>query len=259
MAGYWRFVGAAGMLALAQPASAALLTATVTGTISIQRDGSGAFDLGVFGDGYRSLTGQAFSVTYRFDTDDAAYRVSYAGVFSPVTLATGGAWSPVQSPSFGQAALTIAGRTVSFDGISFGSLSAGTGERTFDVVDSSRPGVFFSVAANLFDASLGFPAALETPGTWSGGFDRAADPNSGFFIDYGGGRLAAGGLIPTSVSIAISAVPEPAGWAMMIVGFLAVGGVLRGAPTRHRFSRGAKSIRARSPINPAPTRPSTSS
>lgn len=224
-------IGAASMLALVQPASAALLTATVSGTVTPQAGSGDAFDVGVFGTGYQSLVGRAFSVTYIFDLDDAAFQASYVGAFSPVTAAAGGAWSPVPSASFGQAALTIGARTVTFAGISFGGVTAGTGERTFDIVDFSQPGIFYSVATNLFDASLSFPALLASAGGWRGTFDHAADlassTPSSFFIAYGDGRLAGAGLAPTSVTIAISAVPEIDSWIMMIAGFGVTGVAMR--------------------------------
>lgn len=224
-------IGVASMLALAQPASAALLTATVSGTVTPQAVSGDAFDIGVFGNGYQSLIGRTFSVTYSFDLDDAAFQTSYAGTFSPTTALAGGAWSPVPSPGFGQAALTIGTRTVTFAGLSFGGVSAGTGERTFAIVDFSSPGVFYSVATNLFDASLSFPALLASAGGWSGTFDRAADlaslTPSSFYVGYGDGRLAGGGLAPTSVTIAISAVPEIDSWIMMIAGFGVTGVAMR--------------------------------
>lgn len=148
-----------------------------------------------------------------------------------MTVAAGGAWLALPSASYGHAALTIGGRTIAFDGKSFGVVTAGAGERTFSVLDFSTPGVSFAVVANLFDPTRSLPSSLESAGTWTGGFDQAADANSvgpsSFYIDYGDGRLAAGGLAPTAVTIAISAVPEAPSWAMMIIGFGTIATFLR--------------------------------
>jgi hypothetical protein len=223
-------------LVVAPPAVAATLTATISGTVATLDPGNLPFNLNVFGAGFQLLDGQAFSVVYTFDLDQASYSASYDGPFSPAQVLAGGAFSPVPSAGFGSAALTINGQTVSFDGISFGSVTAGTGERTFNVIDFSQPGQMLTVATNLFDPSLSFPAALDAAGSWSGPFDLAADRTSAspssFYVNLGDGRLAAGGLTPDSLSIALAAVPEPSSWAMMIAGVGAVGGTLRRAARR---------------------------
>ncbi|WP_445192233.1 hypothetical protein ACT009_17015 [Sphingomonas sp. Tas61C01] len=230
--------GAVGLLALASPAGAAVLTATVSGTVIAQANGDSAFDIGVFSSDFQLLGGQVFSVAYSFDLDDATFAGSVPGPFSPAVQLLGGAWSPAPSAAFGRAALTIGGTTVSFEGISLGLVSAGTGERTFDVFDFSRPGVIFTAATNLFDATNAFPAGLESAGTWSGSFDRAADLRSAnpssFFVAFGDGRFALGGLAPTSLRVAISAVPETSNWVMMIAGLGAVAWALRRPRARVR-------------------------
>jgi hypothetical protein len=131
--------GAVGLLALASPADAAVLTARVSGTVVAQPGGDSAFDLGVFASGFQLLGGQAFSMAYSFDLDDASFTGSEPGPFSSAVQLVGGALSPLPSAPFGRAALTIGSTTVSFEGVTLGLLSAGTGERTFVVLDFSRP------------------------------------------------------------------------------------------------------------------------
>lgn len=76
-------VAAWALLAVGQPASAALLTATVSGIVLAQAASGGAFDIGVFGAGFRSLVGEAFAATHVFDLDAAPLRYTSAGTSPP--------------------------------------------------------------------------------------------------------------------------------------------------------------------------------
>ncbi|WP_293407610.1 PEPxxWA-CTERM sorting domain-containing protein [Phenylobacterium sp.] len=113
--------------------------------------------------------------------------------------------------------------------------------------DEAIGGVWGNEYSLAYDCSLtGGCVVVTSPGTASGvlstplGFDRPCTPttlgdcSSHFFPQFatfdGVFRVSPAARAPYSVSLTISdftAVPEPAGWAMMIVGFGLVGSMLR--------------------------------
>jgi len=67
-------------------------------------------------------------------------------------------------------------------------------------------------------------AAIATAECIPGGGGFAGGGGSGGFIGVGGGNI---GITPTPITSPSSPVPEPSGWALMILGFGVVGGVMR--------------------------------
>jgi len=67
-------------------------------------------------------------------------------------------------------------------------------------------------------------AAIPTAECVPGGGGFAGGGGSGGFIGVGGSNIS---ITPTPISSPTSPVPEPSGWALMILGFGVVGGVMR--------------------------------
>lgn len=120
------FVAAAGMLS---DAAAATVQVRVNGTISNSSDMTG-----LFGAPGSTLDGQAFTLSYKFDTTKG-YRDNQGPSYYDVVY--GGAWYGVQSPTL-SATLSIGGHTQSI---------AGQGGSTYYVCDASYCG------GNSFSAS----------------------------------------------------------------------------------------------------------
>jgi len=212
----------------AQASSAQILTATIDGTI-LANDNGDAYDLAIFSDGYQVLTGQAFHAVLTFDLSQSPlHDAHYSGALSDVEQLAGGAWA--SAPTFGRATLSIAGHSVSANGISIGYVTAGSGERDFAVEDWSDPeSGYFELVANFFDPANGFPTSLAGAGSWNGTYDYDLDAVSALpsqFIVSDGQGISTGRLAPTSLSVTIS-VPEPASWTMMVAGLGLVGAGLR--------------------------------
>jgi hypothetical protein len=212
-------------LACAQPAAAAVVTYTYTGHVD-----TGADQIGLFGGG--ALDGLAFTAV--FSRDDALAD----------DLAVGKSSSYVRGGQAVTGKLTIAGHTIDIAGL-------GGEQSQFD--DGSFEGFFHSAQSVLGSFSLGGATlgtfaptpgdvlagadyhtlgsltAGDTPGfAWFGRFDFGAsdpnDPNQGLFTN---GRFTPTALVVSPEPGPIGAVPEPAAWAMMILGFAGVGATLR--------------------------------
>jgi len=74
------------------------------------------------------------------------------------------------------------------------------------------------------DLPIAPAAAIATAECIPSGGGFAGGGDTGGFIGVGGGNI---GITPTPISSPASPVPEPSGWALMILGFGAVGGVMR--------------------------------
>ncbi len=209
---------AAGFLTLAGQASAAIMQATVTGTLT-----GGADTTGIFGKAGADLSGQAYASTYEFDTSlgqfiplgaDAFLGYDQAGGVTPFILFP----SPVLNTS-----VTIAGVTVSIDpvlGGDFGSEGL-TGYPTFDV-DALA-------GSNHFRSFVAFPlGVLNNVPTHT--FSGSGSGLSTFTYASGDSAFSANGTTAGATITCLQscpAVPEPTTWAMMLVGFFGLGGVLR--------------------------------
>ena len=198
-------LSAAGLAALLwAPASAAVYTATYTGTVS-----SGFDSTGVFGVAATSLTGDAFTAVYTYNTA-LGVRATVPGVSDSVT---GGSY--ISQPSVASATLTINGVTVSFSGAQASSADAEPGY----VAEYAGSTVSDYVDNNVYAATL--TATLDETSAFTVG--TAAHPD--YFSIAAGGQTASGAF--NTDTIQIDAAPEPATWAMMLVGVGLTGARLR--------------------------------
>lgn len=225
MKAFWTACAAAAAL-LAGPASAATITATVTGTVNTGHDGAG-----IFGAVGADLTGDAYVATFSWDTDIIAPHLHIVGSAGNSKIVGNPSLSGGTESGFGD--LTINGQTLHLDnGVAFEIGLAGNG--VFESISGSPGGsipfVFFGFNGGN---DLVIPTDFATP------FD--GDPCAAAF------GLCEGQLVTTAHDIAhltitnlkISSVgdfaepalpgviPEPATWSLMLAGFLGIGAALR--------------------------------
>jgi PEP-CTERM motif len=217
----WAALYAAAGLALAAPASAYVMVATFTGTVGPMTFTGGA----AFAPAGVSLTGDPFTAVYVFDSDATGV------VATPTSLDVKGGICCLNFAPISSALLTINGVTE--------QLGHDPSTQAFDSeirYDAGAGTVFFQSGRNSgIDSNLifnmigtGIPLSLSTP------FTLTQDAGSSFFrwqdFSFGIDRAQ---LIPTSLTV-VRAVPEPATWAMMLLGFFGLGAALR---RRHAVSR----------------------
>lgn len=238
-------------LATSTTANAAIVTVTYSGAVDSGTDG-----LGIFGVKGNSLKSLPFTMTYVFDTSinrtagtSPAYQVSYGGSVLPGNLA-----SPLIS-----AMLTINGVNKSVDGSVFSDI-----------------GFWSAFTPGYYETTAGLPGSVGNSGVVMGNFLQSdfssidqlfketnlvggisfADSGvtkmySGFFDFLSGssstastdGRFASGVTLDvtsgsgTLLGGTAPGVPEPATWGMMILGFGAIGTMLRrGARARVAYT-----------------------
>lgn len=211
----WAALCAAGALALAAPASAYVMVAAFTGTVGTMTQ-TGA---GLFAPPGASLTGDAFTAIYIFNSDAVGV------VTTPTSLdVRGGICCLVDPGPILDAFLTINGVTR--------ELGHEPNKEPFDSeirYDAGAGTVFFQAGRNdSIDSNLifnmtgnGIPLSLSTP------FTLTQDAGNSVYRweDIGIGTDRAQ-LIPTSLTV-VRTVPEPATWAMMLLGFFGLGAALR--------------------------------
>lgn len=228
-------------LPLPSTAQAATFLITYTGTIS-----GGYDETGVFGTARTDLTGQSYVAVYTLTSPTPGATVENDGTRG---LIVGGSQTGSQSPLLGR--LTIAGTTVQAGSSSGGALQLdgfpnGTGyDHVFhDVRDYSDDGIL--TTENLFHNNIAsFVNNVVSSSDFTGSLDyrvQAGDLNFGYaeILSFTSGtdrrfgqnrvRYAYASLVPDSVAIVpmvAGAVPEPATWAVLIIGFGAVGGSMR--------------------------------
>lgn len=204
---------AAAIAACATTADATIFTVTETGTII---GGGNSYGTGAeFGAASAdALVGMAFSVTYRFDTD----------MGTVVNNAFGSQFYGV-----GSAAITINGVTNTIVGLPYLSTSsranldpawgAPFASQLYNVVEPEEMGDFvedyLALASPLAATGLTAPLFYRT---------TAADSYYDMYAQIGGTHVR--GTIDT-LSANGGAVPEPASWAMVLIGFGAIGGMMR--------------------------------
>lgn len=207
-------VCAIGLSAMASQAQAAIYTFTETGTVK-----TGIDVKGLFGAANTDLTGQAFSVTFTWDTNDATAEITY---FSGHTLR--------QRGTIASSEMTIGGVSYSLDVDHFGFnnvLTNGWSHYSgFSILGSTGGMDFETLSYNFF---LGSDVAL-TGAPWSYTLTDEDRGNSRT-VAYWNGDGFRFEFRPETISLAeappVSAVPEPTTWALMVAGFGLLGGALR--------------------------------
>jgi hypothetical protein len=187
-------------------ASADTLTETWTGKV-----GTGVDTRGLFGSANTSLAGDSFTATFVFDTT-LGTNLGGTDVFGG--LGSGGLTDPLIS-----AKLTIAGATFSIPVTSGTQSEFVANEIRIAASASGFPGdpsidFGFNDASPLINADLTANFAFDAAqfGIKDGRFNPDPNDQTGLLT-----------LDPASVSLSVAAVPEPSTWAMMILGFLALG------------------------------------
>lgn len=235
--------GAALMLCGANAAAAAIVTITYSGYVGPAYD-----QTGVFGPPESLLTG-AFTAKFIFDTHNAFDFVDSC-VCGPSHGMEAVGTRP-DSPSLG-AWLTINGDTFALAG-DFGDVYTTSyddgfrdhGATAADLLDETDQDGFGLVTQALLDMYVygdAMPYGLNvnldfdvTDEDYVQGFFLVAQH---LYVPYGGGvetdtlRLAYGNLITTHYTQTVAGVPEPGAWALMLIGFAGLGGMLRARRAR---------------------------
>jgi hypothetical protein len=226
----FKALAALAALAVAQPSSAAIITVTVSGTLS-----SGFDQSGMFGAANTDLTGAIFSVVEYFDTTKGQLVLGGSGGTSDI-LAGGFGVNGLPSP--GSAIVTVNGISSSVSGNQIGLLQTRTNgatsssqvnEVTFGPGLTTENGVAFGLSSS---------APLHILDGWHTDCPAIEDCHGGFsFEQYtylSQPDLPAayvysnhGAFDVDSIDVTVTAVPEPATWAMMIAGFGLTGAALR--------------------------------
>jgi hypothetical protein len=221
----------AGLLALAGSASAAVMTITFAGTFS------GDDFAGVIGVAGVHFDDTAFTASFTYDTSKGSLS-DFAGT---AQYLQGGSAIGAE-PAVTSALLTVGGHTTDLTQTFNGS--AETYGPDYNVPFSSRvAGQFeensttsFSVGdtfgyLNFYLGGYGAaPARLDQ--AWQGAIDGYGSLAAGTYdANGGGGPTIALNFTPTFVQVrsldASAAVPEPASWALMLVGVFGLGGAAR--------------------------------
>ena len=216
------FVAAAALvLVAASPAAAAIMLATYTGSVLSGVDNANLFG---FGQG-AGLTGKAFTATFLYDTE-AGLDNGEPGYYEE--RGGGSAWGLGVSNPILAATLTINSVAYEFSGDLTSRILSSTVQSLEWAEGVSAGGGFNKLWVYLNHAAPGDLEAVvpTTGGSLSGGM---------FVLNNAGGSLANGTLRASTLTIAaapVAGVPEPAAWALLILGFGGVGGLLR--DTRRR-------------------------
>lgn len=228
-------VAAVATAAFAAPAAAVTVVVTYTGTVYQSYDEDNLFGSGF---GYGALDGDTFVASFTFDstvgveTDGGTFRDLY-GDFTlgsnPITAASIringhtedlGSWlGSDPAPDAGRVQQSDEDPVVD-DRVYHYQYNYGAGHTAFDFLEAR----IRSSANNIVNTT-----DYTTPLTYT---VQAGDETYGFFdtyLDVGATNRAYGNLTITGVTIAQlnAAIPEPATWAMMILGFGVAGGAMR--------------------------------
>lgn len=207
---------------LAVPAQAVLRIATYTGHVL------SAYDVtGVFGAANTDLTGRSYTAKYYYDTslgvrdgDGIIYEQTRGGptfgASSPITFAT----------------LTISGITQNFGSqvLSSGILIANNQVRHFinDFINDNERvlnnAIVSSTDLQFLFGSLDLTLPPQTGSSTFGYFQIYSDNFQNPSLAFANGYLDNG---PSSSIVEISSIPEPAEWALLILGFAIVGLTMR--------------------------------
>jgi hypothetical protein len=217
-------VFAAAMTVAAAPAQAdTIITATYTGSIQQIFDPTGIFGTVV---SQPAPSNFGFVDTFSFDLESGARLTGPVGG-NPADNLLGGSDFGGSAPLL-SSRLTINGVTLDFLG---GLVSQQFTEQTHDI-SSAALNVDANGVTTINEMAIGIdaPGLLTTP--FSG--TNASNPFTGAllickFVGSGCNSATLSGiLVPQSVTVTVSnSVPEPASWALMLLGFGGVGAALR--------------------------------
>ena len=207
-------IAGAGALAMAVPADAYGMVATVTGTVGTMSQALG----GAFAAPGVSIEGDPFSIVFVFNSETPL--VSQTAT----SIDTQGGLCCITPIPFGSAPMTI-------DGITREMVQSPNSHIPFEAeikYDAAAGTVlFFGGRNDGIDSTISIkmmgpqiPLSLDTP------FSMTQDAGSFFRwepVPFGTDRAI---LNPTSLTV-VRTVPEPATWAMMLLGFFGLGAALR--------------------------------
>ena len=205
----------------AAPASAAVFTVTYSGTLADSQYYNIDTD-GIFGAKGASFGGTAFSAAFTIDTADG----------TSWNNANGTGWTQ-NSLAASNVALTVNNKTFTLGSLQAGSfhtppswqgsfLSSYTGISTDDVFMMANL-YFYTYAAGAFPA-------------FGTNFDITAPAGSYTAFDGALGNNILSGTVTKVSYAAQQAVPEPASWAMLVIGFGALGAAMRRSTLRVAFA-----------------------
>jgi hypothetical protein len=209
----WAALWTAGALVMAPPASAYVMVATFTGTVGTMSQAG----VGLFAPSGTSLTGDPFTAVYVFNSDASGVTTT------PTSLDVKGGICCLNPSPIASALLTINGVTQ--------QLGHPPSSQAFDSeirYDAAAGTVYFEAGRNdgadtslIFNMTgLGIPLSLSSPFTLTEGAGYS------FFRWDAVGATDRAQLIPTSLTV-VRAIPEPATWAMMLIGFFGLGTAIR--------------------------------
>jgi hypothetical protein len=214
---------AAGVLGLSGAASAEIVTATFTGSVTSVFDSN---------EGLPSASeGDALVATYVFDTDQAAPLSTLIG---PTGGFIGGLYY-----SFVTASVSINGVVDDFAAGPFFNGGELDGETEVfnagSIIGASVLGDGSSFESNVTGTDFSFPLSL-TPSGYS--YNPTAADQASIFLSDDLGDIIEGDISNASLTVAVTpppvATPEPSTWAMMLIGFAGFGAL---AYRRARFAR----------------------
>jgi hypothetical protein len=204
-------------------AGAAIVISTYTGTVASGTDLSGA-----------NLTGDTFTAVYTTDTTTPALQESDA----THTAIYGGAAFGVPSPA--SATITFSnGSSASFSGLWDAEAAQGLndpflGYQIYNLSEDTSGSSYLD--SQIYSTTHAFTTSANYASPFSYTVDPAFDSFTGDGSILNIGDIEGGGwdsiLAIDSVSVTVDgvgAVPEPATWAMVLVGFFGLGAVLRDA------------------------------
>jgi hypothetical protein len=200
----WLALGAA-VLAVAPAASAATYVATYAGTVSSGMDASGTFGTPVIGT-TADLTGDAATIVLTFDSSQAV-SVSPNDIHGGLQYGGG---------TFGGGVLTIGAHDLLVDGqlkgfIGLTSTQLNT-EVDFGQLVLGASTVTSEIDAILSTGSAALPSKLAP-------FSYTAQPGDTVEVFFrANGHPGNAQLSLANVTLTVSGVPEPASWAMMLLG-----------------------------------------
>ena len=193
------------------PASAVVLIATYTGTVQ----GGGDWD-GEFGTRYADLTGRTYTATYTYDTSLGR---DYVGSYFEELVNEFPYGTPILDST-----LTIGTGTVHVTGEGYGHVFSANNNGNFACVGNAASGNSRFLSSNLCTNTapttlpISFSSGLSGPYASGDSYYQSPTGNNPvrFYADF-----------VTIRAVTEAAVPEPATWSLMLMGFGGLGAVLR--------------------------------